>query len=144
MLRKTLSFAGALCLLLAPAAGAQPGESWSEGAPQWSSVNICSPGQVGVRASLPGDGSGDQMSARFTLQWLNPGTQAWEPVQGAATSHWVDAGSAKVLWSQVGYTFQVDPTPAGKTFTFRGLAELRAGGGRQVALTTPNTCALGG
>jgi hypothetical protein len=128
-----------VCLLLAPAAGAQR-DSWTQLGPQWANVNVCAPGQVGIRASLPGDGGGGSMSARFSLQWLNPATQAWEAVPGASTSHWIDAGPATVFWSQVGFTFQVDPSPAGTTFTYRGVAELKTGVG-SATLTTGN-CTL--
>lgn len=131
-------------LALAAASPAVAKDSWSRaaGGPQWAKVNVCAPGKVGVRASLPGDGGGGGMAARFTLQWLNPKSGAWEPVHGAASSHWVDAGPAKVNWSQVGYTFSLDPVPVGVTFTLRGLAELNLAGGRAATLTTGN-CRLG-
>ena len=130
---------------LALAAPASAADSWSRAAdgPRWAKVNVCAPGQVGVRASLPGDGGGGKMAARFTLQWLNPKSGAWEPVRGAASSHWVDAGPADVNWTQVGYTFSLDPVPGGVTFKLRGLAELRLAGGGAAALTTGN-CTLGG
>jgi hypothetical protein len=134
--------------LLAPAAAAASteGDSWSRAAagPLWAKVNVCEPGEVGVRASLPGDGGGGGMSARFTLQWLNPATQAWENVRGTPVSPRIDAGPADVLWSQVGFTFQVDPLPPGVRFTLRGVADLSLGGGRAETLTTAGTCVLGG
>jgi hypothetical protein len=130
---------------LALAGPASAADSWSRaaGGPQWVKANVCAPGQVGVRASLPGDGGGGSMAARFTLQWLNPKTGAWEPVRGAPSSHWVDAGSADVNWTQVGYTFALDPVPAGVSFQLRGLAELKLAGGRSATLTS-GTCTLAG
>lgn len=135
----------AIAALAAPSAAHAARDSWSPSAsaPQWAKTNVCAPGQVGIRASLPGDGGGGSMSARFTLQWLNPKTGAWEPVHGAATSHWLDAGPADVNWSQVGYTFSLDPVPAGVTFELRGLAELNLAGGRSATLTS-GTCTLSG
>jgi len=144
VLRRTLPIAGLLCLALASAASGESRDAWTQPGPQWAKLNVCAPVQVGVRASLPGDGGGGDMAARFTLQWLNPETQAWEPVDGVATSHWIDAGPADVNWTQVGYTFDLDPIPAGVKHTFRGLAELKLAGGDAAALTTPSTCALEG
>jgi hypothetical protein len=83
------------------------------------------------------------MAARFTLQWLNPAAQAWEPVEGVATSPWINAGPVDVNWSQVGYTFDLDALPAGAKVSFRGLAELKLAGGDAATLTAAGTCALG-
>jgi hypothetical protein len=107
-------------------------------------LNVCAPGQVGVRASLPGDGGGGGMAARFTLEWLHPATDVWEPVDGVATSHWVDAGPAAVNWARVGYTFDLDPLAPGVEYEFRGIAELKLAGGDAATLTTPGTCTLEG
>ena len=136
--------AGALWLALAPAASGERRDAWSRPGPQWAKLNVCAPGHVGVRASLPGDGGGDAMAARFTLQWLNPETQVWEPVDGTASSHRIDAGPAAVNWTQVGYTFDLDPLAPGVEYTFRGAAELRLAGGDAATLTTPGTCDLAG
>jgi hypothetical protein len=84
------------------------------------------------------------MAARFTLEWLNPATQGWEPVEGSPTSPWIDAGPADVNWTQVGYTFELEPLAAGREYSFRGVAELRLSGGDAATLTTPTTCSLTG
>jgi hypothetical protein len=143
VLRKIFPLVTAACLALAPTASGAQRDSWTQAGPQWAKVNLCAPLGVGVRASLPGDGGGGQMAARFTLQWLNPATQAWEPVKGVATSHWIDAGSADVSWSQVGYTFDLDPIPPAAKFSLRGVAELQLAGGSAATLTT-GSCTLGG
>ena len=129
---------------MASAASAERRDAWTKPGPQWAKLNVCAPDQVGIRASLPGDGGGGAMAARFTLQWLNPVTQAWEPVDGVATSHWIDAGPAEVNWTQVGYTFDLDPIAPDVEFSFRGVAELKLAGGAAATLTTPTRCALGG
>jgi hypothetical protein len=102
-------------------------------------VNVCdsaaSPNGVGVRASVSGDGSDAQMSARFTVQWLNPRSNAWEPVEGVPTSPWQPAGSARQLAAQVGWTFQFQQPPPGTTFKIRGLAELQWRRGASVVRT---------
>jgi hypothetical protein len=119
-----------------PASAATP-----NGQPAWATVNVCGLGAVGVRASVPGDDSEAQMYARFTVQWLNPRSGAWEPVQGVPTSPWLSAGSARQLQGQTGWTFEFEPPPAGAVFQIRGLAEVewRGGGsrlGRQSLVTT--------
>jgi hypothetical protein len=84
------------------------------------------------------------MAARFTLQWLNAATQAWEPVHGSPTSTWIDAGPADVNWTQVGYTFELEPLAAELKYSFRGVAELRLAGGSAATLTTAAGCTLSG
>jgi hypothetical protein len=131
-----------IATLLVLAAGAGPASAaTSDGTPAWATVNVCGGGAVGVRAGMPGDGSGGQMFARFTVQWLNPRSGAWEPVEGIPTSAWVSAGPAAQLQGQTGWTFQFDPPPAGTVFQIRGLAEVewRGGGsklGRQTLVTS--------
>lgn len=96
-------------------------------AQNWAQVNVCSPGQLGARAQLAGDGSSDAMQVRFSAQWLNNG--AWVPVAGA-TSPWVSAGTAEYTWQQAGWTFQMTSPPPGVSWSFRVVAELQLGGGR--------------
>jgi hypothetical protein len=103
------------------AASAAPAQA---AGPQWATVNVCGQGAVGIRASIPGDGSGKQMYAQMTTQWLNPATRAWEPVEGSPSSPWLSAGRADQNASQVGWTFQFDPVPAGRSYSIRGVAVL--------------------
>lgn len=110
-----------IATLLVLAAGATPAQA---AGPRWATVNVCGAGSVGIRASLPGDGTGEQMYAQLTVQWLNPATKAWEPVDGAPTSPWLSAGSARQTAGQVGWTFQFDPVPAGTSYRIRGVAWL--------------------
>lgn len=119
----------ATALLVSSVALAAAAPAGASDAPAWATVNICdsagSPNGVGIRASLPGDGSGARMSARFTAQWLNPRSNAWEPVEGVPSSPWLSAGSARQLTGQVGWTFDFEQPPPGTTFQLRGLAELQ-------------------
>jgi hypothetical protein len=107
-------------LVLAAAALALPANAAAQ-TPSWATVNVCdsaaSPNQVGVRASVPGS------AARFTIQWLNPRSNAWVPVDGVPSSPWLSAETVK----QVGWTFQFDQPPPGSTFQLRGVAELKSG-----------------
>ena len=59
---------------------------------------------LGARAQLAGDGSANEMSVRFTAQWLSP--NGWVPLNGAATSPWQSAGSAE-LRGQAGWTYNI-------------------------------------
>jgi hypothetical protein len=130
-----------LAVLAAAGFGPASVATADSGPPAWATVNVCAPGAVGIRAGMPGDGSRARMYARFTVQWLDPRSGAWEPVQGIPTSPWLSAGSAEQLQGQTGWTFEFDPPPAGTVFHIRGLAELewRGGGsklGRQSLVTT--------
>jgi hypothetical protein len=131
-----------IATLLVVAASAGPASAAApNGRPAWATVNVCGPGAVGVRASVPGDDSDAQMYARFTVQWRNPRSGAWEPVEGVPTSPWLSAGSARQLQGQTGWTFEFEPPPAGTMFQIRGLADVewRGGGsklGRQSLATT--------
>jgi hypothetical protein len=128
----------ATLLVLAAGAAAGPASAASpDGTPAWATVNVCAPGAVGIRAGMPGDDSRAQMYARFTVQWLNPRSGAWEPVEGVPTSPWLSAGSATQLQGQTGWTFAFEPPPAGTVFQIRGLAELEwRGGGSKLGSQT--------
>ena len=115
MRRHLIATALFLAVMAAPAHAAGTG---------WATVNVCGHGAVGIRASLPGDGSGEQMYAQVTAQWFNPATGTWQPVEGVPSSPWLAAGSAGQETSQVGWTFQFDPLPAGTSYTVRGVAVL--------------------
>jgi hypothetical protein len=123
-------------LVAGPASGA--GDRLTD---QWAKVNICNPTQLGARAQLPGDGSSDRMSVRFTAQWLGP--DGWATLPGKSTSPWVDAGSAEFTWQQAGWTFALNVPQNGQTYQLRAVAELKLGSGQTAELTT-GTCTVGG
>ena len=95
----------------------------------WATVNVCGPGQVGVRASVPGNGTGQRLYARFSAQYFDAATRTWASAAGNSRSPWLYAGSAHNAAGQVGWTFAVR-APAGAKVRLRGVAELqwRAGG----------------
>jgi hypothetical protein len=136
----------ALVVLVAatPASAAELGPG-----PQWATVNACDsagqPNVMGVRASLPGDGSNAEMFVRFTAQWHDNAQKAWLPVRGAATSPWLPAGSARYLARQAGWNFAFDPPASGGVFLLRAVAELqwRLGGTvvRSASLVTASSMA---
>lgn len=95
--------------------------------PLWATVNICdtrrAPDSMGVRASMPGNGTRQRMYMRFTAEYWSRANQAWTPVAGSGVSPWVFAGSAKRGRRQAGWTFSFAAPPAGAAFTMRAHVE---------------------
>jgi hypothetical protein len=120
-----------------PAQGAESDQLTST----WAKVNICDSSQLGARAQLAGDGSGDRMKVRFSAQWLSP--EGWVPLAGQATSPWLDAGSAEFTWQQAGWTFLLNVPQNGQAYELRAVAEMQVGSGHTVTQTT-GSCTLGG
>jgi hypothetical protein len=96
--------------------------------PLWATVNICdtseSPNAFGVRASVPGNGSGRRVYARFTAQWWSGAKQAWLTVGGRGKTEWVYIGSQDWHASQGGWTFHFSQPPVGTAYVIRGIVEL--------------------
>jgi hypothetical protein len=93
----------------------------------WATVNICdtanNPNSMGIRASMPGNGTDQRMWMRFTAEYWSRARQAWTPVAGAGSSPWVYAGSAEYVRRQAGWTFAFSTPPEGVTFTMRAQVE---------------------
>ena len=93
----------------------------------WATVNICdtqgAANSMGVRASMPGNGTGQRMYMRFTAEYWSRAREAWAPVAGSGQSPWVYAGSAEYVRRQAGWTFAFAPPPPGVTFTMRAQVE---------------------
>lgn len=119
----------------APASAAELGPG-----PQWATINVCDsagqPNVLGVRASLPGDGSSAQMFVRFTAQWHDNLRKAWLPVGGAATSPWLKAGSARYVSRQAGWNFGFEAPAGGGVYLLRAVAELQWRNGGTVLRST--------
>jgi hypothetical protein len=96
--------------------------------PLWATVNICdtkaSPNALGVRASVPGNGSRRRVYARFTAQWWSGAKQAWLTVGGRGTTDWVYMGTQGWNANQGGWTFHFSQPPAGTAYVIRGVVEL--------------------
>jgi hypothetical protein len=93
----------------------------------WATINACDsarfPDRVGVRAALPGDGTGKRMYARFRLQFFSAARDSWQPVaNGNSPKRYV--GSAR-RDRQAGWTFRVNPPAQGGSFLLRGVADLQ-------------------
>jgi hypothetical protein len=135
-MRRLLAFAAVLfALLLSLPAHA------AKGAPKylWATVNLCdtaaAPDTVGIRASMPGNGTGQQLYMRFEAQFFDASRQRF--VGSGASSRWIRVGSARFKSTQAGFSFQFAPPAPGAEFTLRGLVnfEWRARrNGRQVVV----------
>src|SRR5829696_6126434 len=124
MARK-LRFVALAAALLAISANSAHAAGTEQLTSSWANVNICNSGQLGARAQLAGDGSTDNMSVRFTAQWLSP--DGWVPLGGQATSPWQDAGSAEFTWGQAGWTFALSVPATGESYQLRAVAEMKMG-----------------
>jgi hypothetical protein len=97
--------------------------------PFWATVNICdtedSPNALGVRASVPGNGSNERIYARYTAQWWSSAAQEWKSVGGSGVTDWVYLGGAHMTSRQAGWTFRFVQPPEGTTYVMRGVVELQ-------------------
>ena len=75
---------------------------------RWATVNVCdtfeSPDAMGLRASMPGNGTDQRMYMRFSAQWYSGMRGKWLDVAGGK-SPWVYAGSARYKARQAGWSF---------------------------------------
>ena len=96
--------------------------------PFWATVNICdtkgSPNALGIRTSVPGNGSDERIWARYTAQWWSGAAQEWKTVGGSGVTDWVYVGHADMSSRQAGWTFRFVQPPAGTTYVMRGVVEV--------------------
>jgi hypothetical protein len=99
-----------------------------DGHPFWATVNICdtknSPNALGIRTSVPGNGTRQHIFARYTAQWWSEADQQWLTVAGSGATAWVPVGSADMSSRQAGWTFSFVQPPEGTTYVMRGVVEL--------------------
>jgi hypothetical protein len=117
--------------LVASAARSKPkrSETRADKRPFWATVNICdtqkSPNALGIRMSVPGNGSNERIFARYTAQWWSGARQQWLTVDGSGSTAWVSVGSADMSSRQAGWTFRFVQPPVGTTYVMRGVVELQ-------------------
>jgi hypothetical protein len=116
--------------LMAAAARSHPKRDGGEKVrPFWATVNVCdtekSPNALGVRTSVPGNGSKERIFARYTAQWWSGARQRWLTVAGSGVTDWVQLGSADMSSRQAGWTFRFVQPQAGTTYVMRGIVELQ-------------------
>jgi hypothetical protein len=96
--------------------------------PFWATVNVCdtknSPNALGIRTSVPGNGTRQHIFARYTAQWWSEADQQWLTVAGSGVTPWVPIGSADMESRQAGWTFSFVQPPEGTTYVMRGVVEL--------------------
>lgn len=118
-MRLSLCLAALACALLAPAAAsAAPSPNL------WATINHCdvAGSSVGIRASMPGNGTSQRMYMRFSAQYRNA---AGRYVETGSSSRWIKVGSARTRSVQSGYDFAFTPPSAGGVFTFQGTVDFR-------------------
>ena len=97
--------------------------------PLWATVNVCdtkkSPNALGVRTSVPGNGSNERIFARYTAQWWSAAQEEWLTVGGSGVTDWVLVGDADMSSRQAGWTFRFVQPPQGTTYVMRGVVELQ-------------------
>jgi hypothetical protein len=93
----------------------------------WATVNICDtpswPNYMGVRASMPGNGTRQKMYMRFHAQFYDSTKKQWFKVKGIGASPWLLAGSARFKTRQAGYNFSF--APRSTPFTLRGVVDFQ-------------------
>ena len=115
------------------AAAARSGSKQSEDRkarrPFWATVNVCdtqdSPNALGVRTSVPGNGTNQRIWARYTAQWWSGAKQKWLTVEGSGVTDWLLLGTADMSSRQAGWTFRFVQPAAGTTYVMRGIVELQ-------------------
>jgi hypothetical protein len=104
-------------------------EAGRDDRPFWATVNICdtqdAPNALGVRTSVPGNGTNERILARYTAQWWSAANEEWLTVGGSGVTDWVMLGSADMSSRQAGWTFRFVQPPAGATYVMRGVVELQ-------------------
>jgi hypothetical protein len=104
-------------------------ENETDDRPFWATVNICdtaaSPNGLGVRTSVPGNGTNERIFARYTAQWWSSDQQEWLTVGGSGVTDWIYLGNADMSSRQAGWTFRFVQPPAGTTYVMRGVVELQ-------------------
>ncbi len=134
-MRRLVFFVVALFALLGPvlAGAAKPANKYL-----WATVNLCdtagAPDTIGIRASMPGNGTRQQLYMRFEAQRFDAANHRYVP--SGSSSRWIRVGSARFKSAQAGFSFQFGLQP-GTEATFRGLVdfEWRARrNGRQVVV----------
>lgn len=100
-----------------------PGGASAASKDLWATVNVCDAPSarnvIGIRASMPGNGTGQRMFMHFSAEWYSPTKRRWVPT--GSSSRWIAVGTARYVSTQAGYSFQFADPPAGTRFMMRGV-----------------------
>jgi hypothetical protein len=95
----------------------------------WATINICDtpsyPDAMGVRASMPGNGTRQRMYMRFRATFYDRVREAWFPVDGVPRSPWIYVGNATIRARRAGWTFEFMPPAPGTDSVVRGVVEFQ-------------------
>jgi hypothetical protein len=102
----------------------------------WATVDVCNapdqPDFVGIRGSMPGDGSArDSLYMSFRLQYLDASSGRWIFLQPASAGEFARVGTA-ISPRQGGRSFQLQPATGKPAFTIRGVVQFQWRHGRHV------------
>jgi hypothetical protein len=112
----------------------------------WATIDICdAPGKadtVGIRGSMPGDGSaGDRMYMSFRLQYMNA-SKHWVDLASGATPSFVAVGGGGSA-RQGGSSFELKPMSGKPAVTLRGVVDFQWRHGRTVLMSTATPTSAG-
>lgn len=128
-MRCLLTIPLALALLCLPAP-AQAGKR--DARYLWATVNVCdteaAPNTIGVRASMPGNGTRQRLYMRFEAQYFDSGRGRW--LATGSSSRWLRVGSARFRSARKGFSFQFGQLPPGTEFKLRGRVDYQWRGRR--------------
>ena len=117
----------ALALLLALAVPAPAFASHAEDL--WATVNVCdteaNPNVLGVRASMPGNGTRQTMWMRFRASYFDRATERWRDVGGDSRSPWIKVGNARYRTRQAGRMFRIQPPFPTTSHVVRGIVKFQ-------------------
>ena len=89
----------------------------------WATINVCdaptADNVVGIRASMPGNGTRQRMYMHFTAEYFKPEENRW--VATGSSSPWVSVGTARYVSLQAGYSFQFAAPPPNIKWLMRGV-----------------------
>ena len=95
----------------------------------WATINICdtreNPNVLGVRASMPGNGTMQTMWMRFRASYYDRSTEQWFDVGGDSISPWIKVGDAQYRTRQAGRKFHIDPPAPTTSHVMRGVVDFR-------------------
>lgn len=105
-----------VALAAAPGAGASSRHLWA-------TVNVCDAPSarnvIGIRASMPGNGTRQRLLMHFSVDWYDSAKKRWR--RTGSSSPWVRVGDARYVSTQAGYSFQFADPPQGTRFLMRGV-----------------------
>lgn len=89
----------------------------------WATVNVCDPPSarnvIGIRGSMPGNGTDQRMLMHFSAEWYSTTKRRW--LATGSTSPWIRVGGARYASTQAGYSFQFADPPRDARFLMRGV-----------------------